>query len=40
VDITFLKVLLDSLEQLRTLFVLNNWVEEERGNILWLPPNY
>ncbi|PVH69362.1 hypothetical protein DL98DRAFT_439196, partial [Cadophora sp. DSE1049] len=22
------------------LFVLNNWVAEGRGNILWLPPDY
>ena len=40
VDITSLKVSLDSLEQLHTLFVSNNWVEEEGGNILWLPSDY
>ncbi|XTI87947.1 hypothetical protein V2W45_1393050 [Cenococcum geophilum] len=37
---TSFKVSLDSLEQLRTLFVSNDWVEEEGKNILWLPPNY
>ena len=40
IDITSLKVSLNSLEQLRTLFILNNWVKEEGQNILWLPPNY
>jgi WD40 repeat protein len=40
VDITSLKVSPNSLEQLRTLFILNNWVKEEGRNILWLPPNY
>ena len=30
----------DPLEQLRTLFVLNDWVAEEGANILWLPPDY
>ena len=30
----------DPLEQLRTLFVSNNWVMEERIDILWLPPGY
>ena len=37
---SFLKISPDLLEQLRTLFVLNNWVAEEGENILWLPPNY
>ena len=40
VDITSLKVSLDSLEQLRSLFVSDNWIKEEGENILWLPPNY
>ena len=30
----------DPLEQLRTLFVSNDWVAEEGANILWLPPDY
>ncbi|KAI9771952.1 MAG: hypothetical protein M1839_002585 [Geoglossum umbratile] len=30
----------DPLEQLRALFVSNDWVVEEGANILWLPPNY
>jgi WD40 repeat protein len=30
----------DPLEQLRTLFVLNDWVAEEGTDILWLPPDY
>jgi hypothetical protein len=30
----------DPLEQLRTLFVSNDWVAEEGADILWLPPNY
>jgi len=34
VDITSLKVSLDSLEQLRTLIMLNNWVKEKGRNIL------
>src|SRR5437868_3722765 len=25
---------------LQTLFVSNNWVSEEKENILWLPPDY
>ena len=40
VDITSLKVSLDSLEQLRSLFVSDNWIKEEGENILWLPPDY
>ena len=39
-DARSLKVSLDSSEQLLTLFISNNWVAEEGGNILWLPPNY
>jgi WD40 repeat protein len=31
---------LGSLEQLFTLFVVNDWVGEEGENILWLPPDY
>jgi hypothetical protein len=30
----------DPLEQLRTLFVSNDWVAEEGADILWLPPDY
>ena len=30
----------DPLEQLRTLFVSNDWVVEEGADILWLPPDY
>jgi hypothetical protein len=30
----------DPLEQLRTLFVSNDWVTEEGADILWLPPDY
>ena len=40
VDITPLKVSLDPLEQLCSLFVSDNWIKEEGENILWLPPNY
>jgi WD40 repeat protein len=40
IDITSLKVSLNSLEKLRTLFILNNWVKEEGQNILWLPPSH
>ncbi|XTI89098.1 WD40-repeat-containing domain protein [Cenococcum geophilum] len=31
---------LDSLEQVRTLFVSNDWILEEGEGILWLPPDY
>jgi len=34
------KLSLDPLEQLRTLFVLNDWIAEEGTNILWLPHDY
>jgi WD40 repeat protein len=30
----------DYSEQVRALFVSENWVEEERERILWLPPDY
>jgi nucleoside phosphorylase len=30
----------DPSEQLRTLFVSNDWVAEEGADILWLPPDY
>ncbi|KAH0558666.1 hypothetical protein GP486_004684 [Trichoglossum hirsutum] len=39
-DVSSLQLLLDPLEELRTLFVSNNWVAEEGANILWLPPDY
>jgi WD40 repeat protein len=39
-DTRSLKVSLDCLEQLPTLFILNNWVAEEGENILWLPFDY
>src|SRR5947207_2143319 len=39
-DISFLQLSPDPLEQLRTLFVSNDWVAEEGANILWLPPDY
>ena len=39
-DARSLKVSLDSSEQLLTLFISNNWVAEEGGNIIWLPPDY
>ena len=39
-DARSLKVSLDSSEQLLTLFISNNWVVGEGGNILWLPPDY
>ena len=37
---SFLKISPDLSEQLRTLFVSNDWVAEEGENILWLPPDY
>jgi WD40 repeat protein len=37
---SLLEVSSDSLEQLRILFVSNDWVAEEGENILWLPPDY
>lgn len=39
-DVSSLKLSLDPLEQLHTLFVLNDWIAEEGTNILWLPYNY
>ena len=39
-DVSSLKLSPDPLEQLRTLFVLNDWIAEEGTNILWLPHNY
>ena len=39
-DVSSLQLSLDPLEQLCTLFVLNDWVTEEGANILWLPPDY
>ena len=39
-DISSLQAPLDSSEQLRALFIANDWVAEEGENILWLPPDY
>ena len=39
-DISSLKLSPDSSEQLRVLFVSNDWVTEEGESILWLPPDY
>jgi WD40 repeat protein len=39
-DVSSLKLSLDPLEHLCTLFVLNNWIAEEGTNILWLPHEY
>jgi WD40 repeat protein len=39
-DVSSLPVSPGSSEELRTLFVLNDWVAEEGVNILWLPPDY
>ena len=39
-DVSSLKLSPDPLEQLRTLFVLNDWIAEEGTNILWLPYDY
>jgi WD40 repeat protein len=39
-DVSSLKLSPDPLEQLRTLFVLNDWIAEEGTNILWLPHDY
>ena len=39
-DISSFKLSPDSLEQLRALFVLNDWITEKGKNILWLPPDY
>ena len=30
----------DSLEQVRALFISNDWIIEEGESILWLPPDY
>ncbi|KAI9768893.1 MAG: hypothetical protein M1839_003847 [Geoglossum umbratile] len=38
--VSSLKLSPDPLEQLRALFVSNDWVAEEGANILWLPPDY
>jgi WD40 repeat protein len=38
--VSSLKLSPDPLEQLRILFVSNDWVAEEGANILWLPPDY
>jgi WD40 repeat protein len=39
-DVSFLQLSPDPLEQLRTLFVSNDWVAEKEADILWLPPDY
>ena len=39
-DISSLKLSPDSSEQLRVLFVSNDWVTEDGECILWLPPDY
>jgi WD40 repeat protein len=39
-DMSSLKLSPNPLEQLCTLFVLNDWIAEEGTNILWLPYDY
>ena len=38
--VSSLELSLDSLEQVRALYVLNDWVIEEGERILWLPRDY